>query len=392
MSLAVWVTLAGFVLGATLASFLGLVADRLPKGRSVVAPRSRCDACDTTLQPLDLIPIVSFLAFGGRCRHCRAPLPARLLVVEVIFGVIVASLAVWSFVHADAATFAVLTLWASVLYAAAIIDLDTLELPDVLTLGGTAATATLAGALGIGPVVFGGPWLASLTGMVWAAGSIVLVNRIGGLALRRFRDTNDRLRPIGFDEVNTAAFAGAFLGAVAGLAVAGLQALIKRVHPAHPRLPEPLLYATLPVAFLVAPIGVGLQASVHGLLAGAGTAALVGGVYWWWRDRHTGPEHDQDNATPDAQDPAADEPVAMGFGDVKLAALIGLIVGPSGWWVTLFAAVLAGSVVGLALRMMGGTRLVPFGPFLAFGAWLTVLAGEPLLRAYLGWLQIAPPA
>lgn len=280
----------------------------------------------------------------------------------------------------------------SILYAAALIDLDTLELPDVLTLGGTAVVATVAVTLGVGPVVFDGSWQASLTGMAWAAGSIVLVNRIGGLVLRRFRDTKDRLRPIGFDEVNTAAFAGAFLGTGLGLAAASFQALVKRFHPAHPRLPEPLLYATLPVAFLVAPIGIGLQASVHGLLTGAGTAALAGGLYWWWQDRRAGAESQQGEDAADHPDPAEDEPVAMGFGDVKLAALIGVMVGPSGWWVTLFIAVLTGSLTGLVLRFFGGGRLVPFGPFLAFGAWLTVLAGEPLLRMYLGWLQVTPPA
>lgn len=96
MALSVWATAAGFVLGATLASFLGLVADRLPKGRSVVAPRSRCDACGTTLQPVDLIPIVSFLVFKARCRHCQAVLPTRLLLVEVFFAVVIGTLAALS--------------------------------------------------------------------------------------------------------------------------------------------------------------------------------------------------------------------------------------------------------------------------------------------------------
>jgi leader peptidase (prepilin peptidase)/N-methyltransferase len=395
MMTAAWASLAGFTLGATLASFLGLVADRLPQGRSIIAPRSSCSACGRTLAPLDLVPIVSFLAFRGRCRYCDVRLPARLLAVEVAFGLVVASLAAWATVHADTATFAVLTVWASFLFAAALIDLDTLELPDVLTLGGTATVALLTAMLAMGPVVGptvgAGTWQASLTGMAWAAGSIVLINRLGGLALRRFRDTKDRLRPIGFDEVNSAAFAGAFAGLTVGLAVATAQALVKRFHRAHPRLPEPLLYATLPVAFLIAPIGVGLDASVHGLLAGAGLTALAGGVYWWWHDASAA-RAGRAMPTDEAEDPAADEPVAMGFGDVKLAALIGLMVGPSGWWVALFMAVTAGSIVGLTLRLTGGTRLVPFGPFLALGAWLTVLAGEPLLRLYLGWLNLTPAA
>jgi leader peptidase (prepilin peptidase)/N-methyltransferase len=82
-------------------------------------------------------------------------------------------------------------------------------------------------------------------------------------------------------------------------------------------------------------------------------------------------------------------PRSMGFGDVRLAALIG---GYLGWLglphvlVGLFLAFLAGTVVGTGLVASGRLRrgsAVPFGPFLACGALGAVLVGEPLVRLWL---------
>lgn len=55
-------------------SFLGLLIRRLPDGSPIARDRSRCDICGTTLRARDLMPILSWLAAGGRCRHCRQPL------------------------------------------------------------------------------------------------------------------------------------------------------------------------------------------------------------------------------------------------------------------------------------------------------------------------------
>lgn len=64
-------------------SFLGVLADRLPQGRSIVWPRSHCQACGTPLRPAELIPIVSWLALRGRCAHCAAPIPLHLPLIEL---------------------------------------------------------------------------------------------------------------------------------------------------------------------------------------------------------------------------------------------------------------------------------------------------------------------
>ena len=60
-----------FLVGTILASFLGLVIDRFPE-QSIIFPASHCDSCQTRLGHLDLIPIVSQVVHGFRCRYCNS--------------------------------------------------------------------------------------------------------------------------------------------------------------------------------------------------------------------------------------------------------------------------------------------------------------------------------
>jgi leader peptidase (prepilin peptidase)/N-methyltransferase len=55
-------------------SFLGLLIQRLPEGSPIARGRSRCDACGATLRVRDLVPILSWLMVGARCRYCNQPL------------------------------------------------------------------------------------------------------------------------------------------------------------------------------------------------------------------------------------------------------------------------------------------------------------------------------
>jgi len=55
-------------------SFLGLLIRRLPEGSPIARGRSRCDACGATLRARDLVPILSWLMAGARCRYCNQPL------------------------------------------------------------------------------------------------------------------------------------------------------------------------------------------------------------------------------------------------------------------------------------------------------------------------------
>jgi leader peptidase (prepilin peptidase)/N-methyltransferase len=68
-------------------SFLNVVIHRLPRGESLVHPRSRCPSCQTQIAGYDNIPIVSWLVLRGRCRHCGAAISPRYPAVELITAV-----------------------------------------------------------------------------------------------------------------------------------------------------------------------------------------------------------------------------------------------------------------------------------------------------------------
>jgi leader peptidase (prepilin peptidase)/N-methyltransferase len=81
-------------------------------------------------------------------------------------------------------------------------------------------------------------------------------------------------------------------------------------------------------------------------------------------------------------------PAGMGFGDVKLAGVLGLLLGWLGWGalvVGAFFGFVLGGVVGAALmfaRRAGRRTAIPFGPFMLAGAFLAVLYGHTIAHAY----------
>jgi leader peptidase (prepilin peptidase) / N-methyltransferase len=84
------------ILGTCIGSFLNVVIDRLPAGKSLVYPPSGCDACQHRLSWLDLFPVFSFLFLRGRCHYCQAKIPIRVFWVELGTGLLTAFL-FWHF-------------------------------------------------------------------------------------------------------------------------------------------------------------------------------------------------------------------------------------------------------------------------------------------------------
>lgn len=74
------------VLGVAVGSFLNVAIDRLPRGESLVLGKSHCDECGRRIALYDLTPVLAFVWLRGRCRYCRARIPARVPVVEATTG------------------------------------------------------------------------------------------------------------------------------------------------------------------------------------------------------------------------------------------------------------------------------------------------------------------
>jgi leader peptidase (prepilin peptidase)/N-methyltransferase len=81
-------TIFAGVMGLCFGSFLNVCLSRWPAGESIVLPRSHCRSCDRTLTWWENLPLVSWLALGGRCRICRAWIGWRYPLVELSVAVL----------------------------------------------------------------------------------------------------------------------------------------------------------------------------------------------------------------------------------------------------------------------------------------------------------------
>jgi leader peptidase (prepilin peptidase) / N-methyltransferase len=75
-----------FVLGLAFGSFLNVCVYRLPRGISVVKPRSACPKCGQGIALYDNMPVLSWMILRGRCRHCKAPISPRYWMIELLTG------------------------------------------------------------------------------------------------------------------------------------------------------------------------------------------------------------------------------------------------------------------------------------------------------------------
>ncbi len=265
-------TLFVFLFGLAVGSFLNVVAHRLPKGRSIVRPRSSCPRCGNRIAWYDNVPLLSYLLLRGRCRSCGARIsfayPAGELAVGLLFAL------AW-LKHGP-----------------------TLQLvPDFLLLSGLVLTVQ-----------------------------------------------TDLRSWIVLDEVSVG-------GAVAGF---GLSFLPGGVGP---------------LGSAIAAVGAFL------LFLGIRAASLA-----VLRRR---PDYVK---VPEGQDDDESWSGGLGWGDIKLAGMIGAFLGVVPTLVALFVGFLSGALVGGGLILLRGRNRrmpVPFGPFLALGAAAALFWGRQIWDAYM---------
>jgi len=159
-ALVVGLGLFGLVFG----SFLNVVIYRVPRGESIVAPRSRCPGCGTTLRALDNIPVLSYAVLRGRCRTCRAPISVQYPLVELATAGLFAGTAARFGSTWPLPAYVVLAAGLTVL---AVIDLEQRKLPKAIVYLVTVAVGALL-VLASGEI---GDWhrllVAACSGAVW---------------------------------------------------------------------------------------------------------------------------------------------------------------------------------------------------------------------------------
>lgn len=252
-----------FILGAAVGSFLNVVADRLPLGRSILFPASHCPECKYRLSYRDNIPIFSYLWLKGRCRNCGVAIPKRLFWVELGVGLLFAFL-YWHYGLVWELAFA--AFFCCIFIILLVIDLERGILPNKLIYPSMLLVLVLA-----------------------AAGSI-----------------------FGFEPGYTANLGFKFWGVDAVVGGAIFSCFL----------------------FIV-------------VLASRG---------------------------------------GMGWGDVKLAALIGLVIGFPLVFVAMFLAFVGGGLVAVILLLLKVKKrrdAIPFGPFMSLAAMATMFWGKYILSFFL---------
>lgn len=77
-----------FCMGVVLGSFYTLAVYRIPLGQDITHIRSYCPKCNHRLEFLDLIPVLSYIFLGGKCRYCKEKIRPRYLILEVLSGIV----------------------------------------------------------------------------------------------------------------------------------------------------------------------------------------------------------------------------------------------------------------------------------------------------------------
>jgi leader peptidase (prepilin peptidase) / N-methyltransferase len=134
------------VLGAAVGSFLTVVIHRLPKGESLVRPRSHCPHCGEPVRLWDNVPLVSWLLLRGRCRHCGERISPRYPAIELVTASTFVAIALVRGIDSD--LFLELP-FATALIAVAGIDLEHRIVPNRIVV--PAAVFAVAGAAVLKP-------------------------------------------------------------------------------------------------------------------------------------------------------------------------------------------------------------------------------------------------
>ncbi|MEW6412962.1 MAG: prepilin peptidase [Candidatus Zixiibacteriota bacterium] len=187
----IMVALTGLAVG----SFLNVVIYRLPLKRGFFLSRSVCPKCSNQLKWYHNIPVISYLALGGKCAFCKARISVRYPLVELMNCL----LYLYFFRQFGLSTeFFVYSILSSVLIVVFFIDLDHMIIPDSITLPGIVlglAVSLLPGQLGI---------VDSLIGLVVGGGSLWLVAILGDWLFKK--------ESMGGGDIKLTAMLGTLLG------------------------------------------------------------------------------------------------------------------------------------------------------------------------------------
>jgi len=344
-----------FVLGAAVGSFLNVCIYRWPVDLSINRPRrSFCPQCKQPISWYQNLPLVSWLALGGRCAHCGAKIAFRYFAVELVTALLF--LAIWQRFPWQVA----IAYWVfvSFLIVGTFIDFEHFIIPDRITIGGTiagvACSIVVPALMQTDSRVAAGVRAA----LAAALGYVILwiVLEAGKIAFGRKRIVFDGPTPFTWTKRDDDAdfVVGAEESPWSEYFAREKDRLLLQCDEVRIDDRE---YGNVRLDFRYDRV----NADGHVLMLDDVTH--ISGV------------------TRELVIPRE----AMGRGDLKFLAAIGAFLGWRAVLFSLFAGSLLGSVIGLVTLVVGKpvwSAKLPFGPYLAFGALTWMFFGETVLRWY----------
>jgi len=362
-----------FYIGSCVGSFLNVVIYRVPIGLSVNNPkRSFCPSCKHDIPWHQNIPMISWLCLRGRCACCGQKIAFRYFAVELMTAVMF--FVIWQvFVPADGSGFAegvgmAIAYWvlAGLLIAAVFIDIDHFIIPDSLTLGGLVAGWV---AVLVVPDLMGGVsrlhalWL-SVVGAATGYGLLWVVVQFGKAAFGRIRqEFNEPVKwSIGQEED-------------ADEPMININGEVQPWTDVFYRSTDRMIVDVTELR---------INGEAHDV-----DQLVV------WHDRFV--VGDKVLALEEVEHAEGEclkvviPREAMGFGDVKFIAMIGAFLGWQAVLVTVFAASILGAALGLFQKLVlrdSWLQPLPFGPYLAVGAFVWLFFGKAIVAWYLNGMGL----
>ena len=182
-----------FIFGTIIGSFLNVCIFRIPNGESIVYPPSHCGYCKNNLKPRDLVPVLSWMFLGGKCRYCKNKISIRYPLVELLTGFLY--FLVYKYYGLSFFTIKYIVL-ITFLIVISLIDYDTQDVYSVITY-----PAIVLGVIFmlIGNFYFDKSMSNYILGFLISSGTIFLVSKLTGGAM-------------GEGDIEIHAIAGIFLG------------------------------------------------------------------------------------------------------------------------------------------------------------------------------------
>ena len=187
------------LVGLCVGSFLNVAAYRLPLGLRLSKPSSHCPQCKRRLAWRDLIPLLSYIFLGGKCRYCGKRIPFRYFFVELINGMLWLACSLTLYESNGIAAALIFALTLSTLLCMAICDAEHMMIPDSLQV--SLLLFALAGAF-LAPTP---AWTHRLYGAMLGGGFFLFFYFLSPVLFGR--------EGLGLADVKLMAIAGIFLGA-----------------------------------------------------------------------------------------------------------------------------------------------------------------------------------